>query len=315
MPAASRYAGGVRTSTWIVLAAVAMAAALLLWSRTRDVDAPASAPPPPAAASRTDVTAAATPAAAPRVVREARVDPMSAYLDAASLRRFVDQYLPRALGGDGEAAFAVFLALNECDGVVSEEPLAGILDDPRSHPEVAARRAAYENRFTRCDGVQYVPNAGKLPRELVDAGVRAGYAPALAVDLATADARDAQVAARARDLMPRVDGLGIASFSNYVFNRNNGPALGNPPVTYDQTVYAAAWTLAACDLGLDCSRTSRLLERMCIYENRCGLENYRAYLSVSVPPDRVAAASDLHERILAALRTGDAAFFGIAPAR
>ena len=144
--------------------------------------------------------------------------------------------------------------------------------------------------------------------------MRAGKVPAIALDLSMSDVWDPQMEARARDLLPQADGNSLLALSKYVGIHNGGPQLQDPPVYFDYPIYQAAWTLAACDMGLDCGHGSRVLEDLCIYEDRCGAEDYRAYLRDALPPERVAAATVLHEHILAALRSGDAAFFGLAPA-
>src|SRR5438128_1997602 len=41
-------------------------------------------------------------------------DAVAEYLKARSVRRFIERYLPQALAGDGAAAYAVSLAINDC---------------------------------------------------------------------------------------------------------------------------------------------------------------------------------------------------------
>jgi hypothetical protein len=310
----------VRKSTWIIALAAAGLAAALLWGYRNAEVAPSDPANGKAGASRsvagsTGPDAGTRPRAGSPQADLSREPPLSAYLSAMSLRRFVEQNLQRALAGDGEAAYAVYLALEECSFLAHDELPAWLAEDPRANAKIVARRTAYDNRVARCDGVHQVKDIWKMPREMLNVAARAGQAPAIAVDLSTSDVWDPQVEVRARDLIPRLDARSLDAFSKYVGIHNNGPVLQDPPVTYDYQVYQAAWNLAACDMGLDCGHSSRLLEGLCIYEDRCGAEDYRAYLRDAMPPQNLVAATLLHDRILAALRSNDAAFFGLGPAR
>lgn len=68
------------------------------------------------------------------------------------------------------------------------------------------------------------------------------------------------------------------------------------------------WMLAACDLGLDCSATSRTLDRLCIADGLCGYDSVQAALDDGrIPPDQAAETERRRQMLVDRLRRGQVA--------
>ena len=68
------------------------------------------------------------------------------------------------------------------------------------------------------------------------------------------------------------------------------------------------WMLAACDLGLDCSATSRTLDRLCMADGLCGYDSVQAALDDGRIPPPQAAETERRRRLLVdRLRRGQVA--------
>lgn len=68
------------------------------------------------------------------------------------------------------------------------------------------------------------------------------------------------------------------------------------------------WMLAACDLGLDCSATSRTLDRLCIADGLCGYDSVQAALDDGrIPPDQAAETERRRRMLVDRLRRGQVA--------
>jgi hypothetical protein len=68
------------------------------------------------------------------------------------------------------------------------------------------------------------------------------------------------------------------------------------------------WMLAACDLGLDCSATSRTLDRLCVADGLCGYDSVQAALDDGrIPPDQAAETERRRRMLVDRLRRGQVA--------
>ncbi len=68
---------------------------------------------------------------------------------------------------------------------------------------------------------------------------------------------------------------------------------------------AAAWTLAACDLGMDCGATSQSLDRRCLSEGLCGYPNLEAALRDGVISEAEAVETEVRRQwLVARIRSG-----------
>ncbi|HET6407272.1 MAG TPA: hypothetical protein VFG14_05280, partial [Chthoniobacteraceae bacterium] len=74
----------------------------------------------------------------------------------------------------------------------------------------------------------------------------------------------------------------------------NGPFAG----TQDDYI---AWLLVACDLGRDCSASSRLLRELCLTTNRCPPGDYREYVRTSLATPQQFQSALVKEKTLLGL--------------
>ncbi len=289
--------GAVVTSmtTWhadAVPAVIAPASAPVAPASATDVSAagPAAvmraAPPPPAT-----VADRSAPAASPRHW----VSRQQAFERSPDLFAFVEELLPAATAGDGEARWLVSRVQEYCDGYARApadydrdtgliERLA--LRGARPLGEARTRVASRCRRFGPGDALSFVQLVQQR-QGAADAGSLAAEAALLAMG----EPVEADAGYR-RELVERVqasrDPDAYAALAPAMGRRAAGDAALVDQVAGTQAS-EFAWRLAACRLGLDCSPGGALMTTYCAHGGICappGTEDFSAFVhEAALTPD------------------------------
>lgn len=242
------------------------------------------------------------------------VTALQEYERAVRLPQLIRQLLQRAQAGDPDAAIAIYLASDECAFLkyrVKPPWLAGTPEDP----VFRLRLDAYNKRQARCEGLQEIPELWVRPDQYRDLAAVAGHRLALAMSLTTlrSAGRGEEAQAIASSLISQIDAASFRYLYGYIVARNDGNIIGDPPERYDPSTFQAAWMMSSCQLGQPCGADSRVLRDICIYEGRCGYENYDEAARRFLNADQYQQAATLRNQILDALRNRRLSYFGLAP--
>ncbi len=237
--------------------------------------------------------------------------PLREYEAATRLVDLARLLLIRAQQGDAEAAYVLALIGEECR-FASTRP-TWFVADSSNDPKLKARQDAFARRISRCDGIKELSDLSGKAQQFREAAAAGGYLPAKAANLSTLhiSGRDADAAADAAQIIASINGDSVLGLYSYITRRNNGPVIGDPPVTVDRAAYEVGWFLTACELGLSCGAGSHMMETICMTRGGCGFASYDDFARGTMSPDQYQQATQLRARLVGALRNGSLGFFGL----
>jgi hypothetical protein len=222
------------------------------------------------------------------------------YLRATDLRAFVDKHRGRLV--DPETAFYVSQALEEC----------ALSHDTGSREGLPAlERHAAALIADQCRGFDAVVIDPAAILELLRHAARWGEPRAEARLLLMRD-----IAASKDDALPLLPWMLTLHEPSIVRDVGAFLSRGEAQWRYGgesvpTAVAAIAWELVACDLDPTCTPRSRFALSQCAYLGRCSEWRYEDAVAAFEPPELMAAARDLREGILRALRDRDWAWLGL----
>ena len=323
-----RVLNGKRVVRVAVIAGIVLLSGLWWWTSTSPSEVPAGGVRKEAAraeqtpqtktdASRVLVIPSPTLTPAPITVprqaaRLERISPIREYERADRLPVLVRRLMQDS---SGEAAFAVYLAAEECGFLRYRNAPAWLGSGHLNNPAFRARRDAYLRRLGRCEGMQDIPEVWEKPELFRDIAAEAGFVPAQAstMNQLRLAGRTAEAEAIAISVISGIDGNSVLPLYPYIVGRAGGPIVGDPPQVFDRPVFEAAWIMSACELGLNCAADSQVLQTICISTGRCGYQSYDEFAHQFLNQSGYEQSFALRGQIVDALRNGRLAFFGIRP--
>lgn len=321
----ARRAGTVvSTVTGIVIAAVVAA---IIVDRERTETGPSSGTAGASVAvstgARTTALSVATEGDAPQSAlrREESVDASAGEpTDAAEwderyrtedLFSFAQSAAVAAISGDGRAAWLLSGVLTECKVLIASADRR----DPALRGSLAERRVD-DLKIQRCDGFRaahpldelQLPEDAMRPGYWRELAIAAGDSRALAsraVMVASALNDDVDAATRANQLALIKDDLRVAVATK---DAEAIATLANvflqPNVSGD-ALQGAAWILAACELGYDCSQTNPSRGHACVQSGTCNGTTLADEIRSSVSAGEFAKAYAAGQDIAYNIRQGD----------
>ena len=281
-------------------------------------EVPGGAPPPHAMPSTSSSPDDARQS--PALVRRNSVQPMTdiarLYETAPDQRALFDQ-LDRS--ASTEAPYFAAKILRRCIEV-SKVGLKELLASfPSRYPStaspVAVREEAYRKIHVPCKGFEGRPATIEEITEHVKEGARRGDPRSLAQAIAQRRPDDkSDPMSSAAKLIDTGDPYVLSELRGFLVQAavGNGNVGGLPLTESDRAAAFLAWSMIACDHGLDCGPDSNQLLTSCAFDGRCGLGSVEDLMRNAWSADtQYRTALELRPRILEALRAKDYASFGI----
>lgn len=266
---------------------------------------------PSAAAATEAVLPATEPRESARSQRERSVGRSAAALtDSANwdaryrtedLFSFAQSAALEALKGDGRAAWLLSLTLVECKVLL----VSADQRDPGLRGSLAELPAGDVQRCERfrtghpLDGLE-LPEEARLPGYWRDLAIAAGDGRAVvsrAVRVAAQVSDDMDATARASYRQSILDDLRVATMSKDPEAIATLSAVFLQPSISHDHLQSAAWILAACELGYDCSETNPSRGHVCVQRGTCNgttlVDEIRSSVSASDFAKAYAASQDI----------------------
>ena len=257
---------------------------------------------------------------------------------AVRLKAFYDRYMANPDGADAETKYFAAVAIETCVGRARGAQGPSDADRERfqnrlkpNDPNNDKRVEAYNRVTALCDGFASTnitaADAARLYAEAAAAGN-----PAAKVAVATNQFNDQARATTARGIEARrltEDQLsmvrdGLASGDPFAIQRAGQLLTWNSTQLVDRHLgaggdpfnprdWGAAWILAACDRGANCSADATRVLNGCAYQGACGYETLESSMQFNELAPNVYRASQLHRAtILDAIAQGRWDWLGIA---
>lgn len=313
-------------SRWvaIIIALIVLGGAVLWWlnDSTRDgsavQDGQRRETPSPAKPSTS--SGATDSSASPALGRRGGGQPASElarlYETAPDLRALFDQ-LDRS--DAPEAPYFAAKILQRC-AEVSKVGLKELLAKfpsryPGTSSPIPVREDAYRKILVPCKGFESRPIAPEEIAERQKEGVRRGDARALAqaMGLRRPDDKPSPLESAAR-LVDTADPYVLSELGGFLVQAAIGHgSVGELRLTEsDRAAAFLAWSMIACDYGLDCGPENNQVLTACAFNGRCGLGSVEDLIrNVWSADNQYRTALDLRPRILDALQAKDYAAFGL----
>ena len=216
----------------------------------------------------------------PSGISPAPVSPLAlAFESSSNLAQLVLELSPRAAAGDAQAARVIAQALDECATLSVRRGGTEGLDKfaeamPPNRRNVAlAHVAQYRERCAELakaekmtpERLREASHAGSLGNDLVDQAQR--------VVESSTTMSEAEVKDTLRRIVQSRDARAIAIMADAMGqNPDDREIFGTKAGTH---IYAMAWKLVACDLGMSCGPSSALVRQGCVVYARCIPGDYR----------------------------------------
>ena len=257
---------------------------------------------------------------------------------AVRLKAFYDRYIANPDGADAETKYFAAVAIETCVGRARGGQSPTELDRERfqnrlkpNDPNNDKRVEAYNRVTALCDGFANTTITAADAARLYAEAAAAGN-PAAKVAVAANQFNDQARATLARGIDARrltEDQLalvrdGLASGDPFAIQRAGQLLTWNSTQLVDRHLgaggdpfnprdWGAAWALAACDRGANCSADAARILNGCAYQGACGYETLEAYLQFNELAPNVYLASQLNRAtILDAISQGRWDWLGIA---
>jgi hypothetical protein len=242
------------------------------------------------------------------------------FQSAADLRAFYQKYRQHASPG---IKYWVAGALESCvrfaknpDGKPYESP-DNFLQSSVEGKQLADRTETFNRLHSRCNGLETRPVKETLNEinTLKADAVLGGDTKALAARGVLVDNKysDSDIAQSVKGILQAQDPYAIAELANILQRPGLDYILigtNNQPVSYELVESAA--TLAACELGADCSRGSMTWQALCIDTGRCDSSSVSRHVLdyLDSDADRL-EAQRVRDLIVKAAKTGDVSLLGL----
>ena len=257
---------------------------------------------------------------------------------AVRLKAFYDRYMANPEGADAETKYFAAVAIETCVGRARGAQGPSDADRERfqnrlkpNDPNNDKRVEAYNRVTALCDGFGNTNITAADAARLFAEAAAAGN-PGAKVAVAANQFNDHARATMARGVDARrltEDQLalvrdGLASGDPFAIQRAGQLLTWNSTQLVDRHLgaggdpfnprdWGAAWALAACDRGANCSADAARILNGCAYQGACGYETLEAYLQFNELAPNVYLASQLNRAtILDAISQGRWDWLGIA---
>lgn len=264
------------------------------------VGQPVSAVEPPSV--RSPVKSAPTPT---QPVVSAPTPLQASYDTATNLAALLDSTKSQADAGNADALRLAAAAGSEC---FSSQAFVNRAANFRrgaerfSEPERSVALRHNDVQEQRCrDLIAQKALTPGLVRDALDRAAAAGdmVASTIKLDEQWADTPANELKEKLRGIVASRDGEAIGLMATMLGPREEEPTV-NGPFAGTQDDYIA-WLLVACDLGRDCSASSRLLRELCLTTNRCPPGDYREYVRTSLATPQQFQSALVKEKTLLGL--------------
>ena len=261
--------------------------------------------------------AARSPLSAPLPTTK-RVSVYEDFSRASDLKAFVDRIgrYPAA----AEEKLVVARALLTCMNVAEKGSVAAVVGDfndrlsKTNSSNNAVRSELFARLTDRCKGFAgdsiTFEEIAILQRESAIGGSKIALAGAL-LDIERTAGRE-EAAASLRDILQSQDPIAIRDSFGYI-NHSNIISITGMSAEELSKVLAPAWTLMACDFGLECGSSSSVVTAYCVTLNQCGAESLEAVIQRQLDARgvRFQDVQALRAQLRAAIARGDWSALGL----